>query len=89
MEYHFINNAVYYWYELNNYFPQKSTKSSSRAIYIQSLANVGNLEGLKVLAHVAKDSKYSSDKNLQLLAINGLTKNHLKNSSYEFVSIMI
>ena len=78
-----------YQYVLTKYFPQKTTKSFSRAIYIQSLTNVGDLECLNVLAQVAKGTKYSSDKNMQLLAINGLTINHLNISSYEFVSIMI
>ena len=53
---------------------------------MQSLANIGDWESLKVLAKVAKDITSSADRNMQLLAISGLTKNHLKNSSYEFVS---
>ena len=53
---------------------------------MQSLANIGDWQSLKVLARIAKDYTYSPDKNMQLLAINGLTKNHLKNSSFEFVS---
>jgi len=58
------------------------------AIYMQALANVGNQQCMEVLASYAKGEvtlSTPSIKTFQLHAINGMTKNHLKNSSHEYV----
>jgi len=56
------------------------------AIYMQALANVGSPQSLEILAVYAKsEHNVNNDKMFQLHAINGMTKNHLKNSSHDYV----
>jgi len=63
---------------------EETREDSSRAIYTQALANVGNQKCMEVLAEIAKGKKFPNNKVLRLVAINGITKNHMQNSTYEF-----
>ena len=67
----------------------QQNKQDLVAIHMQALANVGNQECMEILANYAKgEVNISSGKTslFQLHAINGMTKNHLQNSSHEYVS---
>jgi len=56
------------------------------AIYMQAMANVGDEQCMEVLAKWAKNEiNAPSPKMFQLHAINGMTKNHLKNSTHDMV----
>ena len=54
---------------------------------MQALANVGDQQCMEVLAKYAKkEIDVHSPMMFQLHAINGMTKNHLRNSTHEYVS---
>jgi len=63
---------------------EETRQESERAIYTQALANVGTQKCMEVLAEVARGKKFPNNMVLQLVAINGITKNHMQNSSYEY-----
>jgi len=52
-----------------------------KAIFIQTIANIGSPVCLEVLSGIASDT--TASKSLRVLAINGITKNHLQNTTYE------
>jgi len=65
---------------------EQQNKQHLVAIYMQALANVGNQQCMQALAKYAKgEVSIPSIKTFQLHAINGMTKNHLRNSSDEYV----
>jgi len=61
---------------------KSTSKTFEKAIMIQSLANMGAAEALIEVI----DGNRDLDQNLRVLAVSGLTKNNLQNTTYEYVA---